>query len=193
MSHLHPPMTPPHPLPKTHHPLHPVLCTMFAPLFPYQPVLPPSHPPCFLHPPPALPFHYSKSIAAILNDICQWCKEREARERREFRGSFCLPALFPSLLLSNFEKCVNLFFFFLPIFFISSEWLAGTYFDSWTKTKDFSSPSVPFTRVLGVNGCHRGGCHLSSSFWVSNALHPMRFLTQYIRKAIQTNNIQVNM
>lgn len=47
-------------------------------------------------------------------------KKKEARERKEFRGSFLLPALFPSLLLSKFEKCV-IDFFFSSTFFISSE------------------------------------------------------------------------
>lgn len=41
-----------------------------------------------------------------------WSKRRQ--EKEEFRGIFLLPSPFPSLLLSNFEKCVVDFFFFSP-------------------------------------------------------------------------------
>lgn len=102
-----------------------------------------------------------------------WSKRRQ--EKEEFRGIFSSSQLLSHASYCQTLKSVSLTFFFFffssPFtYFVSSEWLAGTHFDSLTKTRNFTPLSVPFAHAMGINPSQSSWWYLSGCFWVSNML-----------------------
>lgn len=140
-------------------------------------VLPPTYPTVFPshHPPPALPLTIKKYLYNFKWHLSAvWRKGKQGKEKSS-------EGVFSTLLFSHPSYCQTLksvsLTSFSFTFFISSEWLAGTHFDSLTRTRNFTSLPVPFACMMGINPCQRGGCHPSGCFWVSNMLHLISFLT----------------
>lgn len=95
----------------------PALCTMVclppsylfpsttSPFFSISP-----HAPLSLHFPPALPLTIKKYLCNFKWHLSAGAEKKQQPEKSS-EGVYPHPALFPSLLLSNFEKCVIDFFF----------------------------------------------------------------------------------
>lgn len=103
-------------------------------------------------------------------------KQKEAAERRVHRD-FSPPCSFPiPLIVKLWKVCRWLFSSSPPSHISSPEWLAGTHFDSRTKTRNSTPLPVLFAHVMGINPSQSGGCHPAGCLWVSNMLQLISFL-----------------